>query len=86
MPRFGATKRIISFHDFRKTPENLGEIHRRLCELDPDIVKLCTMANHPRDNLRMLQLMRQSKVPTIGICMGDIGLPTRILAGRFGAP
>ena len=84
--RFGSTKRIISFHDFRKTPENLGEIHRRLCELDPDIVKLCTMANHPHDNLRMLQLTRQSKVPTIGICMGDIGLPTRILAGRFGAP
>ena len=44
------------------------------------------MANHPHDNLRMLQLSRQSKVPTIGICMGDIGTPTRILGGRFGAP
>ena len=44
------------------------------------------MANHPHDNLRMLQLMRRSKVPTVGICMGDIGIPSRILAGRFGAP
>jgi len=31
-------------------------------------------------------LVRGSKVPTVGICMGDIGVPTRILAGRVGAP
>ena len=86
IPRFGRTKRIISLHDFRKTPDNLDEIHRRLCGLDPDIVKICTMANHPHDNLRMLELIRRSKVPTIGLCMGDIGMPTRILAGKFGAP
>ena len=29
---------------------------------------------------------RRSKVPTIGLCMGDIGIPSRILAGKFGAP
>ncbi len=27
IPRFGRTKRIISHHDFRKTPDNLDEIH-----------------------------------------------------------
>ncbi len=86
IPRFGGTKRIISVHDFRKTPDNLEEIHRHLCDLDPDIVKISTMANHPHDNLRMLELNRQSKVPMIGVCMGDIGTPTRILAGKFGAP
>jgi 3-dehydroquinate dehydratase/shikimate dehydrogenase len=84
--RFGRTKRIVSVHDFRKTPDNLEEIHRRLCDLDPDIVKISTMANHPHDNLRMLELIRRSKVPMIGVCMGDIGTPTRILAGKFGAP
>jgi 3-dehydroquinate dehydratase / shikimate dehydrogenase len=86
IPRFGRTKRIISLHDFRKTPDNLEEIHRRMCELDPDIVKISTMANHPHDNLRLLELSRSSKVPTIGLCMGDIGIPSRILAGKFGAP
>jgi 3-dehydroquinate dehydratase/shikimate dehydrogenase len=44
------------------------------------------MANHPTDNLRMLEMVRASKVPTVGICMGDIGMPTRVLAGRAGAP
>lgn len=86
IPRFGQTKRIISLHDFRKTPDNLDEIHTRLCKLDPDIVKISTMANHPHDNLRMMDLVRRSKVPTIGLCMGDIGIPTRILANRVGAP
>ncbi len=86
IPRFGKTKRIVSLHDFRKTPTNLEEIHRRLSSLDPDIIKICTMANHPQDNLQMLNLVRDSQLPTIGICMGDIGIPSRVLAGRFGAP
>jgi 3-dehydroquinate dehydratase/shikimate dehydrogenase len=86
IPRFGKTKRIVSLHDFRKTPDDLQAIHRRLSRTDPDIIKIAAMANHPQDNLRMLRLIQQSKIPTIGICMGDIGVPTRILAGRFGAP
>ncbi len=86
IPRFGKTKRIISLHDFRKTPDNVDEVYARLCQFDPDIVKMATMANHPHDNLRMLELTRRSKVPTIALCMGDIGIPSRILAGKFGAP
>jgi len=74
--RFGSTKRIISMHDFRKTPADLEAVHRRMCDFDPDIVKICTMANHPQDNLRLLKLTRQSEVSTIGLCMGDIGIPT----------
>ena len=86
IPRFGKTKRIVSHHDFSKTPDDLVEIHGRLAALDADIVKLATMANTPRDNVRMLQLVQSSKVPTVGICMGEIGTPSRILAGKFGAP
>ncbi|MBN2217932.1 MAG: shikimate dehydrogenase [Pirellulales bacterium] len=86
IPRFGKTKRVVSLHDFRKTPDDLDAIYGRLAQLDPDVIKICTMANRPSDNLRMLQLIQQAKVPTVGICMGDIGVPTRILAGRFGAP
>lgn len=86
IPRFGKTKRIISHHDFRKTPDNLDEIHARLCRLDPDIVKIATMANHPQDNFRVLDLIRRSKTPTVAFCMGDIGVASRILCGKFGAP
>ncbi|HEV3138779.1 MAG TPA: shikimate dehydrogenase [Pirellulales bacterium] len=86
IPRYGKTKRIISLHDYRKTPDDLEEIHARLTTLDADVIKIATTANQSHDNLRMLQLIERSKVPTVGICMGDIGTPSRILAGRFGAP
>lgn len=84
VPRYGKTKRIISYHNFRETPQNLEEIHERLSKLDADIVKMATMANEPRDNFRMLQLMQKAKIPTVAICMGDIGTPSRLLAGKYG--
>ena len=84
--RYGVTKRIISHHDFQKTPADLTLLHKRLASMDADIVKIAAMANHPTDNLRMLQMVHASRLPTVGICMGDIGAPTRILGGRCGAP
>jgi 3-dehydroquinate dehydratase/shikimate dehydrogenase len=86
IPRYGRTKRIVSHHDFRRTPTDLAGLHARLAALDADIVKLATLATHPNDNLRMLELVHATNVPTVGICMGDIGTPSRVLAGRFGAP
>ncbi|WP_149496281.1 shikimate dehydrogenase [Roseiconus lacunae] len=86
IPRYGTTKRIISYHDFEGTPENLEDLHAAMAEEDADIVKIATMANTFRDNVRMLNLVKNAKVPTIGICMGEIGMLTRILASRFGSP
>jgi 3-dehydroquinate dehydratase/shikimate dehydrogenase len=86
IPRFGNTKRIVSYHSFRKTPEKLRKLHDELSALDADVVKIATMANHPHDNLRVLEMMHQSETPTIGMCMGDIGTPSRILGSKFGAP
>lgn len=84
--RYGTTKRIVSHHDMLRTPPDLAHLHARMVALDADVVKIATMANHPTDNLRMLELVHATRVPTVGICMGDIGVPTRILAGRAGAP
>ncbi|RCS41221.1 shikimate dehydrogenase [Bremerella cremea] len=86
VPRYGKTKRIISYHNFRETPADLESLHRRMQQLDADIVKIATMANSPQDNVRILELVRNSEVPTIGLCMGDMGMPSRILGGRFGCP
>jgi len=131
VPRYGATKRIISLHDFDETPQDLAAIHERLTAKDADIVKIACLANCPNDVTRMLQLLESvqsqasklyeattvlkahlgrqpteqeladhmqiplrdmkkliatSSIPTIGICMGDIGASSRILAGKFGSP
>lgn len=86
IPRYGATKRIVSHHDFVRTPENLADLHRHLASQEADVVKIATMALGVQDNLRMMELARAATVPTIAICMGELGTPTRILAGRMGAP
>ena len=86
IPRYGTTKRIISFHNFSETPKNLEELHASMSEKDADIVKIATMANSFSDNARMMDLVKNAKVPTIGICMGEIGTVTRLLANRYGSP
>jgi 3-dehydroquinate dehydratase/shikimate dehydrogenase len=86
IPRFGKTKRIISYHNFQETPDDLEAIHARLAKLNADVVKIATMAHSPHDNVRMLRLIKNAGVPTAGMCMGEIGTPSRILAAKFGAP
>jgi len=86
IPRSGKTQRIVSHHDFDETPDRLEEIHAEMCGLDPDIVKLVTMATTPSDMVRILKIVEASEVPTVGFCMGEFGLPSRILCGKYGAP
>lgn len=84
--RFGTTKRIVSYHNFDETPLDLDAIHRQMQQLDPDIIKIVTMANTPGDVTRMLQLVSESRIPTAGFCMGELGVPSRILCGKYGSP
>ncbi len=86
VPRYGKTKRIVSLHNFEGTPDNLEEIHARLAALDADIVKIATMANSFDDSIRMLELLKGTKIPTIALCMGELGTMTRILSLSCGAP
>jgi 3-dehydroquinate dehydratase/shikimate dehydrogenase len=86
IPRYGKTKRIVSYHNFTDTPDNIEELHADLCKFDADIVKLVTMAQSPRDNVRLLNLVRGARVPTIAFCMGDLGLASRVLCVKFGSP
>jgi 3-dehydroquinate dehydratase / shikimate dehydrogenase len=86
IPRYGKTKRIISLHNFEGTPDELESLHAGLSQCDADIVKIAALANSFSDTVRMLNLMKNAKVPTIGISMGEFGTPSRILAMRYGAP
>ena len=86
IPRYGATQRIISYHNFDVTPQNIEDIHHKMCQTDADIIKIATMANNPIDNIRLLRLVRDSPIPTVAFCMGEMGLPSRVLCGKFGSP
>jgi 3-dehydroquinate dehydratase / shikimate dehydrogenase len=84
--RYKDTKRIVSYHNFRSVPENLEEIYAKMCATDADVVKIAVTALHPTDNLRVLTLLQAAPKPTVAFCMGDLGVPSRILALRWGSP
>jgi 3-dehydroquinate dehydratase/shikimate dehydrogenase len=44
------------------------------------------MANTPSDMVRVLKLVDAAQVPTVGFCMGELGMPSRILCAKYGAP
>ena len=84
--RFGKTKRIISYHNMKATPVDVRDIAEQCEGLDPDIVKIATNASSLADASRVLHLGAVAKAPTIPIAMGEIGVFTRILGAKFGAP
>jgi 3-dehydroquinate dehydratase/shikimate dehydrogenase len=89
LPRTGTSKRIVSWHNFVETPENLDAVYDRLAAQDADVVKIACFAQTPLDSLRMLDLVkrkRNAKIPLVGFCMGEFGVPSRILCQAFGSP
>ena len=85
-PKFGKTKRIVSLHDFRRMPAKLEEIAEQLDKGDPDIVKIACLSRTFEEASRMLKFVAKNPKPTVGIGMGPIGLFTRVLGAKFGAP
>ncbi len=84
--RFKNIKRIVSYHNLREMPDDLEELYLRMCEQDADVVKIAVRAQKVTDNLRVLKLMEKPPVPTVAVCLGELGFPSRILAAKFGAP
>ena len=82
--RRNSSKIIISHHNFKETPHNLSKIYNDICQHNPDIVKIVTYANDITDNIRIFELLKSAKVPTISLCMGELGYISRILTSRFG--
>ncbi|MEM6458351.1 MAG: type I 3-dehydroquinate dehydratase [Planctomycetota bacterium] len=77
---------ILSSHDFTTMPSDLD---RRLIEMAEApacrVAKLAWRARSLRDNLEAFELIRRRVKPTVALCMGEAGLPSRVLAKKFGA-
>jgi len=86
IPRFQKVKRIVSYHNIREVPRDLEAIHEKMCKQDADVVKIAVRAQEVVDNLRLLKLVSKGPKPTVAFCMGDLGIPSRLLGGKFGAP
>lgn len=78
-------RRIVSFHDFRRTPPNLEQIHQRLARLGADKVKIAVTARRQSDNRAVLDLARRHRGRVIALSMGTAGIPGRVLGLRAGS-
>lgn len=77
---------VVSSHDFSGRPSDLS---RRLIALREDpacgVLKVAYRARSLRDSLELLDIVHERDRPTIGLGMGEFGMLTRVLAGKFGA-
>jgi 3-dehydroquinate dehydratase/shikimate dehydrogenase len=84
--RFGKTKRIISYHNIKTTPVDLADIAEQCETFDPDVVKVAATVSTLAEASRVLHLGVSAKAPTLPIAMGELGVFTRILGPKYGAP
>jgi 3-dehydroquinate dehydratase/shikimate dehydrogenase len=77
---------ILSTHDFRST-RKLEETFARMKQHPADFFKVVSTANSLYDNVTMMKFLEQhsSSHSLIGICMGEQGIISRVLAVRAGS-
>lgn len=84
--RFKNVKRIVSYHNTKMIPDNLEEIFEQMLQQDADVYKVAVTGKTLSDNRRLLDLVKGAPKPTVGVCMGDLGRPSRLLGPKCGAP
>jgi 3-dehydroquinate dehydratase/shikimate dehydrogenase len=83
-----AGRRILSYHDLEGTPKDLEGWYRKMRAFPAYAYKLVTTARSPIDALEVLRFLRRRRrgeERCIAFAMGEAGLPSRILAPRFGS-
>ncbi|MDP1661087.1 MAG: type I 3-dehydroquinate dehydratase, partial [Phycisphaerales bacterium] len=79
------TRLILSYHDFNARPSDLlRKCSAMASEPSCRVVKIAYRVRSTRDNLELLDLVGECPKPMIGLGMGQFGLMSRVLAGKFG--
>jgi len=77
---------IVSYHDFHAT-RRLEETLAKMTALSADFYKIVTTATTLSDNVTMMKFLEKNgdKHSLIGLCMGEQGIVSRVLAVRAGS-
>ncbi len=78
-----APRVIVSMHDFTGSPADLDTRARAMRGTGAALVKVAITARRLGDTLPLRDIARDGDAVVIG--MGDAGVPTRLLASRFGS-
>ena len=81
--RVHATRVVVSFHDFKGTPRDICAQARTMRATGAAVVKVAVTAARLSETLPLREIGKEGDAVVIG--MGDAGLPTRLLASRFGS-
>ena len=77
---------VLSWHDFEGMPADLTETARRMRREAPKaVLKLAVTPQTCSDLSTILALPRQLEGPVAALGMGEVGLPSRALAGVIGS-
>ncbi len=81
---------IVSFHDLQGLPDDLEGLYRKMTARGADIVKIAVTPRSVADVARLTAFARRTgetgEKPLIAIAMGSLGVITRVVGGRYGAP
>ncbi len=74
---------VVSSHDFACVPDDLDTRAREMRSHGAAVIKLAVMPRALRETLPLVAIGRGGDAVVVG--MGDHGVPTRLLAARFGS-
>jgi 3-dehydroquinate dehydratase / shikimate dehydrogenase len=81
---------VLSHHDLAGTPGDLDGLYASLCAARPAVAKIVVTPRSFADVARLLAFAARVRatgpVPLVALAMGPLGIATRVLAGRYGAP
>jgi 3-dehydroquinate dehydratase/shikimate dehydrogenase len=74
---------VVSSHDFACVPDDLDSRAREMRSHGAAVIKIAVMPRALRETLPLLPIARGGDAVVVG--MGEHGVPTRLLAARFGS-
>ena len=81
---------VVSYHDLTGMPADLDTLYAEMSERGADVVKIAVTPRSIADVGRVMAFARRAEArggpPVVPIAMGPLGVATRILSGRYGAP
>jgi 3-dehydroquinate dehydratase/shikimate dehydrogenase len=81
----GGQRVVLSLHDFSGVPADLPATVHAMQGSGAEVVKVAVRADRLSDCLELLPLGQRAASPIVVLAMGEAGIATRVLAGRFGS-